>query len=165
MVSARDLLAEAERRGARFRLVGNRLEASPAGAFDDSLIAAIGTLKGEIIAELCRRLRDDPETSRPAVDVCGFCFRTDACLTTIDGTLVCPACAEWRVTCPLFVVSLCAADVGEKAACISCGASWEMHGSPPRDKWRVVDDVESVTLFEARLVLAKAASMITKPSA
>jgi hypothetical protein len=52
MVSARDLVAEAERYGARFRVVGERLEATPANAFDAKLDRAIGEQKAEIIALL-----------------------------------------------------------------------------------------------------------------
>ncbi len=54
MVSARDVLAEAERRGARFRVVGERLEATPRIG-DRDLHDAIGRQKGEIIAFLRER--------------------------------------------------------------------------------------------------------------
>jgi hypothetical protein len=57
VVSARDLVAEAERRGARFRCVGDRLEARPASVFRDdaALDRAIGERKWEIIALLRER--------------------------------------------------------------------------------------------------------------
>ena len=54
MVSARDLLAEAESSGARFRVVGDRLEATPKIS-DRDLHAAIGQRKDEIIALLRER--------------------------------------------------------------------------------------------------------------
>ncbi|MGB8910446.1 MAG: hypothetical protein WCC84_17010 [Candidatus Cybelea sp.] len=54
MVSARDVLAEAERRGARFRVVGDRLEATPRIG-DSSLHTAIGEWKSEIVALLRER--------------------------------------------------------------------------------------------------------------
>jgi hypothetical protein len=54
MVSARSLLAEAERRGSRFRIIGDRLEAAPRLA-DRSLYAAIGEHKAEIVALLRER--------------------------------------------------------------------------------------------------------------
>jgi hypothetical protein len=55
MVSARDLVDEAERRGARFRVVGDRLEATPANVFDTKLDCAIGEQKAQIIALLRER--------------------------------------------------------------------------------------------------------------
>jgi hypothetical protein len=55
MVSARDLVDEAEGRGARFRVVGDRLEATPASAFDAKIDQAIGEHKAEIVALLRER--------------------------------------------------------------------------------------------------------------
>jgi hypothetical protein len=55
LVSAASLLAEAERRGARFRVRGDRLQATPANVFDDDLDRAIGQRKAEIIALLRER--------------------------------------------------------------------------------------------------------------
>lgn len=52
MVSVRDLVAEAQRRGARFRVIGERLEATPASVFDAKLDQAIGEHKAEIVALL-----------------------------------------------------------------------------------------------------------------
>ncbi len=54
MVSARDVLVEAERQGARFRVVGDRLEATPKVG-NRALHDAIGRRKGEIIALLRER--------------------------------------------------------------------------------------------------------------
>jgi hypothetical protein len=55
MVSARALVAEAKRRGARFRVVGERLEATPASVFDAELDKAIVEQKAAIIALLRER--------------------------------------------------------------------------------------------------------------
>lgn len=54
-VAAADLVREAENRGARFQIVGDRLTAHPADAFDERLIAAIGRYKNEVIAVLRER--------------------------------------------------------------------------------------------------------------
>lgn len=55
MVSARELVEEAERRGGRFRVVGDRLEGTPATAFGLKLGRAISEQKAEIIALLRER--------------------------------------------------------------------------------------------------------------
>jgi hypothetical protein len=55
MVSASELVDEAERRGARFRVIGDRLEGTPATAFDAKLDRAIGEQKAEVIALLRER--------------------------------------------------------------------------------------------------------------
>jgi hypothetical protein len=52
MVSPRDLIAEAQRRGARFRVIGERLEATPASVFDAELDRAIGEHKAAIVVLL-----------------------------------------------------------------------------------------------------------------
>lgn len=54
-MSVRDLVAEAQRRGARFRVIGERLEATPASVFDAKLDQAIGEHKAEIVALLRER--------------------------------------------------------------------------------------------------------------
>lgn len=161
MVSARQILAEAERRGAHFSIVGERLEATPASAFDPILKETIATHKAEILAELRRRSSNSSlrKLGRRG-QVCNYCLRIEQCYSLDDGSLDCPTCAEWHVTCPTFIVAKCAAEMGEKVACISCGSSWELHGQPCRDQWRIVDDIESVALIEARFVVAKASAMI-----
>lgn len=55
MVTASALVSQAERRGARFRVLGDRLEANPARVFDSRLAREIGNRKGEIIEEVRRR--------------------------------------------------------------------------------------------------------------
>ena len=55
MVSAHELVDEAERRGARFRAGVGRLEATPASVFDARLDRAIAEQKAEIIALLHER--------------------------------------------------------------------------------------------------------------
>lgn len=54
-VTARDLIAEAERRGARFEVIGDRLRAGPKYTIDAELYRAIGERKVEVIDELRRR--------------------------------------------------------------------------------------------------------------
>jgi|GEM_PF-6092894 len=163
MVNAKQVLAEAEKRGAHFSIVGERLKAEPASALDATLIASIAKLKPEIVAELRRRpIAAEATSLDPDQQVyrCGFCMLIGFCYSLDDGTLVCPACAEWRVTCPAFIISRAAPGEKKKAACISCGGSWEVHGRPGPNEWRLVDDIEAVPLFEARFVLAKASEII-----
>lgn len=54
-VTAQELIAEAERRGARFHVVGNRLEATPSALLDNDLSGAIGEHKADVIALLRER--------------------------------------------------------------------------------------------------------------
>lgn len=55
MVSASELVDEAERCGARFRVIGDRIEGTPATAFDAKLDRVIGEQKAEVIALLRER--------------------------------------------------------------------------------------------------------------
>ena len=64
--------------------------------------------------------------------------------------------SEWRVNCPRFVVVREAEPQGELAACLVCGGAWELHGCPPRERWRVVSDAEVVEAIAIHFVLAKA---------
>ncbi len=67
--------------------------------------------------------------------------------------------AEWRVDCSAFVTF---ADANERAACLSCGGSWELHGSPARERWRTVALDEPVAPHVARFVVVKRAEAIAK---
>ena len=107
-MTSRDLIIEAERRGAHFVIKGDRLEARPKSAFDARLAEEIGKRKPEIIDE--RQTRE-------------------AALAT-----------EWRIDHDLFTIAREAEVDGELAACLACGGTWELHGSPTRDLWYVVDD-------------------------
>lgn len=160
MVSARELIEEAERQGARFRIVGDRLEAAPKSALSPALVSEIGKQNAEVLAELHRRAVTSSIPKLTARGrLCMSCHRIDRCYELTDGA-VCPSCAEWRNTCPAFVVLQSTTDNGKKGACLSCGGAWELHGEPHRDQWRVVDDLEAVTLFKAQYVLASARAII-----
>jgi len=71
--------------------------------------------------------------------------------------------SEWRVNCPRFVVAREAGKNGELAACLACGGTWELHGSPARELWRVADDTETVETLAVRFVLLAKAQAITQP--
>jgi hypothetical protein len=53
------------------------------------------------------------------------------------------------VNCPFFTV---VEGSNELAACLSCGASWELHDKPSRDRWKIKKhaDVEKCGGFEPR---------------
>lgn len=79
MVTARELIAEAERRGARFEVVGDTLKSAPRSALDDDLRRLIGEHKAAVIAELQRRevLVEAAQLLRigrwpPVIGVCAF---------------------------------------------------------------------------------------------
>jgi hypothetical protein len=38
--------------------------------------------------------------------------------------------------------------------CIACGTPWEMHGRPPVETWRIVEDIESVPLIRAASIIS-----------
>ncbi|MHB8703426.1 MAG: hypothetical protein ACYC8W_04680 [Candidatus Tyrphobacter sp.] len=71
--------------------------------------------------------------------------------------------SEWRVDCPRFVVIREAGKNGELAACLACGGTWELHGSPARELWRVADDTETVEALAVRFVLLAKAQAIAQP--
>jgi hypothetical protein len=59
--------------------------------------------------------------------------------------------SEWRVDHDMFVVAQTAQACGRQAACLACGGTWELHGRPPRARWHIVSDPETVTLIAARV--------------
>jgi hypothetical protein len=71
--------------------------------------------------------------------------------------------AEWRIEgCSRFTV-LDGADEAAEArfgACLSCGASIELHGSPTPSEWRQVADLDDVQLVAVRYVIAAAAAIV-----
>jgi hypothetical protein len=109
MVTAPDLIVEAERRGACFRVLGERLEAAPARVFDSSLAAEVGRHKSEIVAILRE---------------CEGMTATDAVLAAQRLLRECKFLAEPPV---------CAFLTGRPGEeCRRCGASWSEH-YPPSD--------------------------------
>jgi hypothetical protein len=129
-VTSRDLIAEAEQRGAHFSVNGSRLEARPRGVFDPQLAEEIGKHKPEIIDVLQRR-----EKARAS---------------------------EWRVDHDVFTVDHEAKSDGELAACLACGGTWELHGCPPRQNWRIIANEEAVELVASRFVVARAKAILEK---
>ncbi len=55
MVTARAIIADVERRGVRFEVIGDRLRAMPKTAITPELSETIGALKPQIIDELRKR--------------------------------------------------------------------------------------------------------------
>jgi len=70
--------------------------------------------------------------------------------------------AEWRVAGCLAFTALERADEAAEAgygACLSCGASIELHGSPDASKWRRVATLDNVEIATVRYVLASAGAI------
>jgi len=106
MVTALDLIVEAERRGARFCVLGDRLEATPARVFDTALVTEIGKHKPEIVAVLLER----------------------SALTATDAVLAAQRLLReglWPKVAPedcRFFIGH-----GADAVCRRCGSSWDEH--------------------------------------
>lgn len=97
---ALDLIAEAERRGARFEVVGNQLRAAPKSAIPPQLYTAIGVYRAEVVGELLRR----QERARVAPAIAE---------TARKAMRELPSCLSHR------------GDPG--ATCLCCGAPWIEH--------------------------------------
>jgi hypothetical protein len=110
-VTARDLIAEAEGRGVRFEVVGERLRATPRSAIDAALYDAIGAHKAEVLRELRHR---DVQVAPPPPSV----IVAEAAKLLRD--------CRWP---PMLAV--CAFSVGHAGErCRRCGASWIEHYAP-----------------------------------
>lgn len=137
-MTARALLERLTAEGVSVRLDGEDvcLAIAPPREIDRELIEAIRAAKAEVVKELRRES-----------DVLEYAARRGL----ID--------AEWRVAgCAAFTV-LERADKAAEArygACLSCGASYLMHGSPASDVWRRVRACDDVRIVEVRFILAKA---------
>lgn len=160
MVTARELLDEAERRGARFKVLGDRLTAAPAHCLTPTLVLEIGRHKANVISEIHRRDVEQRVPRPSSRQKCAFCKRIDICYNVTEGSC-CPSCAEWRTTCSAFVVLASPTGDGRRGACLSCGGAWELHGAPHPDAWHLVGDAEAVALVEAQLVVASARAILT----
>lgn len=173
MVTARELIVEAERRGARFEVIGDRLRAMPKDAIDAELYRAIGTRKAEVVDELRRReqstinpaRRAIPRPESPALSghgvMCAVCRRLAQCYQDAAGLNVCPGCAEWWIAgCARFTVLDAAHEASQvRGACLACGASWELHGQPDSEQWRRARDLDDVELLSVRFVVAAATAI------
>ena len=190
MVTAHDLIAEVERRGARFAIVGETLKASPRSALDDDLRQLVGEHKSAIVSELRDRsqraasLIEEARSGGLEISLDGSGLRvrhrTNA---NPNGALIARLAeqkaaviaelqqqdvlaygaerglyeAEWRVAgCAAFTVLERADEAAEAryGACLSCGASIELHGSPDASKWRRVASLDDVEIVTVRFVLA-----------
>jgi hypothetical protein len=70
--------------------------------------------------------------------------------------------SEWRVDHDVFTVDHEAKSDGGLAACLACGGTWELHGCPPRQHWRVIANGEAVELVASRFVIARAKAILDK---
>jgi len=176
------LIAEAHAAGLELKVEGadglrvcHRTNASP----DAALIARLGENKSAIITELRRQanlleyanakpnLLPDvspavaiPTLSRRGI-ICRVCKKLDRCYTDPEG-IVCPGCAEWRVAgCSAFTALERADEAAEAryGACLSCGGSSELHGSPDASKWRLLASLDDVEIAAVRYVLASAGAI------
>jgi hypothetical protein len=166
------LIAEAHAAGLKLEVEGvdglrvcHRTNSLP----DAVLIARLGENKPAIITELRRQASLLPDVS-PAVAIptlsgrgiiCRVCKKLDRCYTDSEGT-VCPGCAEWRgAGCAAFTVLERADEAAEAryCACLSCGGSIELHGSPDASKWRRVTSLDDVEIAAVRYVLASAGAI------
>ena len=174
-MTARALLERLTAEGVSVRLDGEDicLLTAPSRTIDTALVAELRAAKAEILAELRRR---DPAAPMPAPVqrippeaptlsqrgvMCGVCLRVDRCYSDVgeNGGFVCLGCAEWRVAgCSAFTVLERADEAAEAhyGACVSCGGSIELHGSPEASKWRRVVSDDDVEIVAVRYVLASA---------
>jgi hypothetical protein len=140
-MSARALLERLTADGFSVRLDGNdvRLAVEPPRKIDRALIDEIRAAKAEVVEEL-RRL------SEP--------------ISADDRERL--AAEEWRITgCARFTTLRDSDDAREAryGACLACGVSALMHGSPTPSAWRRVADLDDVELVATRFVLASAAAI------
>ena len=103
MATAHELVIEAERRGAHFRMIGERLEASPARVLDEQICDAIGRLKPQIMEVLRSRAIVEAEAIACAQRLLRECH-----------WIATPRICQFLIGHP-----------GE--ACKRCGASWLEH--------------------------------------
>jgi len=113
VVSAREIIERAQRRGAQFEVIGEKLRATPASAIDAALRDEIGRHKAEVIGELLRREHDHARASTTSTT-----SRSD----TLEAARVLPE-PRWPPTeevCDFLI-----GHAGER--CLRCGASWHEH--------------------------------------
>jgi hypothetical protein len=140
-MTARALLERLTAEGVTVRLDGEDicLLTAPPRTIDKALVAELRAAKAEVVAELRRE--------------------SDVLQYAAERGLY---EAEWRVAgCTAFTV-LEHADKAAEArcgACLACGASWPMHGSPVPDEWRCVKHPDDVRIVAVRFVLASAAAI------
>lgn len=84
------------------------------------------------------------------------------CIIAILRLRIAAESLEWRVDCPTFMIVSTAKTDGELAACLRCGGSWELHGSPAQGDWHIMDDPNLVESAAAKFVLASAYALIVR---
>jgi hypothetical protein len=195
VVTAHDLIAEVERRGARFGIVGETLKASPRSALDDDLRRLIGEHKSAIVSELRDRsqraasLIEEARNGGLEISLDGSGLRVRqrtnanpnealiARLAEHKAAVIAELQqqdvlaygaerglyeAEWLVAgCSAFTALERADEAAEAryGACLSCGGSIELHGSPDASKWRRVASLDDVEIAAVRYVLASAGAI------
>lgn len=177
-MTARALLQRLTAEGVTVRLDGEDicLVTDPPRTIGKELVSELRSAKAEILAELRRR---DPAAPMPAPAqrkppeaptlsqrgvMCGGCLRVDRCYPDVgeNGGYVCLGCAEWRVAGCAAFTALERADEAAEArygACLSCGGSIELHGSPDASQWRRVATLDNVEIAAVRYVLASAGAI------
>jgi hypothetical protein len=163
-MTASAVLDNLMRRGGTARVLPTgKLRIEPATVVDEALLAELKEQRDEIIAELRRREPKPDETALTRHGVlCRSCRRLGRGYGDQETGYVCPACVEWRVTGCAAFTALERADEAAEArygACLSCGGSIELHGSPDPSKWRRVASHDDVEIAAVRYVLASAGAI------
>jgi len=140
-MSARALLERLTAEGVTVCLDGDnvRLAATPPRLIDVALIDEVRATKAAVVAELQRES-----------DVLQYAAE--------QGLYE----AEWRVAgCSAFTALERADEAAEAryGACLSCGGSIELHGSPDAFEWRRVASHDDVEIAAVRYVLASAGAI------
>ena len=138
---ARALLKRLNAEGVTVRLDGEDicLLTAPPRTIDTALVAELRAAKAEVVAELRRE--------------------SDVLQYAAERGLY---EAEWRVSgCGAFTALERADEAAEAryGACLSCGGSIELHGSPDASKWRREASLDDVEIAAVRYVLASAGAI------
>jgi hypothetical protein len=136
----------------------------PAARVSPHLVNEIRAHRQEVVDELRRRSTMLEWATRGML--CSSCRKVDITLQLPDDRRLCASCIEWRVAgCPYFTVLVGVDDVAqaEHGACIACGGSWPLHGSPEYTSWRRVTDADDVELLGTRFVIASAQKLARGP--
>lgn len=124
-------------------------------------IAELREHKPALLAEM--RRRSAPAQLSLDGKRCTICGRIARAYDAGRGGWTCSRCAEWEIEgCVHFTVLDDADDVAEArfGACLSCGASYALHGNPDPASWRRLSNRDDVQFVEVRYVLAAATAIV-----
>jgi len=158
---AEALLDRLTRGGVSVTLDGDELCLRPGRLLDPRTVAEVRGHKAELLAEL--RRRSFPAMLSPSGKRCNTCGGSDRAYEDGRGGWTCWRCQEWRIEgCPRFTVRIDTNEVPEATfgACLSCGASIELHGSPAPLEWRRVAGLDDVQLVVIKYILAVATAIV-----